>query len=227
MSIIYKFYYIYKTTNLVNGKIYVGQTGTNIEQFLDKYLGSGKLFHRSLKKYGVDNFSKEILEICTKENINEREIFWIKELDSRNIGIGYNINPGGIGVGRGEDHIYFGRVTPDYIKKKISETLTGKYEKGSHPNCGKVRSEEVKRQQSINSKGKRTGIDNPKFGTKASEETKRKQSESFKGHLPIWVGIKRSEETKKKMSEAKKGIVFSEDHKRKISESKLRNRLIA
>lgn len=137
MSTIYKFYYIYKTINLINSKIYIGQRGINLEPLIDEYLGSGKLFHRSLLKYGRENFKKEILEICTKENINEREVFWIKELDSRDIEIGYNINPGGIGVGRGQSHIYWGREEPQEIKDKISRTLKGKYPKGEHPNCGR------------------------------------------------------------------------------------------
>ena len=65
---------IYKTTNLINGKIYIGQDSKNDP----KYIGSGYLLIKSIKKYGKNNFKKEILEICqNKFDLNIREIFWI------------------------------------------------------------------------------------------------------------------------------------------------------
>ena len=80
--------YIYKTTNMVNGKIYVGQHKSN--KFDSYYKGSGKLLHEALNKYGVDNFSVEVLEECdTAEYMNEREIYWIAQLNSTNLDIRY------------------------------------------------------------------------------------------------------------------------------------------
>jgi len=49
---------IYKTTNKINGKIYIGKDTTSNPQ----YLGSGKLIKRAILKYGVENFTKEILD---------------------------------------------------------------------------------------------------------------------------------------------------------------------
>lgn len=69
-----KQYYIYLTTNLINGKKYIGQ---HYGELKDKYLGSGVAFTRALNKYGKENFKKEILEITTKEQINEREQYYI------------------------------------------------------------------------------------------------------------------------------------------------------
>ena len=71
---------IYKTTNLINGKIYVGQDTKNNPN----YLGSGKILKFALKKYGIENFKKEILEEClTLDELNELEKYGPKE------GIGY------------------------------------------------------------------------------------------------------------------------------------------
>jgi group I intron endonuclease len=82
---------IYKTTNLLNGKIYIGQDRNNNKN----YLGSGKLLKKAIKKYGKDNFKKEILEECqTEEELNDREVFWISQYNSTNRDIGYNISDG-------------------------------------------------------------------------------------------------------------------------------------
>lgn len=83
---------IYKTTNLVNGKIYVGKDEKNNPE----YLGSGKILKLVINKNGRDKFKKEILETCsTRKELNDREKYWIKELDS--IKEGYNIAEGGTG----------------------------------------------------------------------------------------------------------------------------------
>ena len=85
---------VYKTTNIINDKIYVGQDSKNNPN----YLGSGKIMKRAIKKYGKDNFTKEILEICkTKKELDKLEKFWIHELNSTNNVIGYNITDGGEG----------------------------------------------------------------------------------------------------------------------------------
>ena len=86
-------YLIYKTTNLLNGKIYVGQHRTsNLD---DGYLGSGTKLLNSVKKYGRKNFKVDVLETCTFEDMNKLEIYWIDKLDSTNRETGYNICNGG------------------------------------------------------------------------------------------------------------------------------------
>lgn len=85
---------IYKTTNKINGKIYIGKDEKNIST----YYGSGLILNRSITKYGKENFHKETLEVClTRKELNEREIYWINKLDSINPSIGYNITKGGTG----------------------------------------------------------------------------------------------------------------------------------
>lgn len=90
---------IYKTTNLIDGKFYIGQSSKNNP----KYLGSGKYLIRALKKYGKENFKKEIIEHCiNRDHLNEREIFWIKELKAQDHNIAYNIVDGGLAGDLGE-----------------------------------------------------------------------------------------------------------------------------
>ena len=85
---------IYKTINLLNGKIYVGQDSKNNPN----YFGSGVYIWSAIKKYGKENFKKEILYECSsKKELNEKEIEWIKRLKCRGPN-GYNLTDGGDGV---------------------------------------------------------------------------------------------------------------------------------
>lgn len=127
---------IYKTTNLVNGKYYVGKDEKNNPE----YLGSGLLLKKAIKKYGRENFRKDILETCVdRKELNERETYWIKELEA--IDKGYNIALGGSGGDTytnnpklqeiveklsGENNHFFGKKHTDESKDKIGETKVGK-----------------------------------------------------------------------------------------------------
>ncbi len=106
--------YVYKTTNLLNDKIYVGQKKSDV--FLhEEYLGSGKILQAALLKYGRENFTVELLEECsTPEELNKREIYWIDKLDSTNSSIGYNISPGGTG----------GNVTRNFSAERRSNWIS-------------------------------------------------------------------------------------------------------
>jgi group I intron endonuclease len=85
---------IYKTTNLKNGKFYIGKDAKNNPN----YLGSGILLKNAISRYGKRNFKKEILEQCdTIIELNEREQYWINVLSSTDKNIGYNIAKGGDG----------------------------------------------------------------------------------------------------------------------------------
>lgn len=89
--------YIYKTTNLIDGKIYIGQHKYDKEELDKKYIGSGVILNRAIKKYGIKNFKCEIIEFCPNLKIlDEREIYWISYYDS--IQTGYNILEGGKGT---------------------------------------------------------------------------------------------------------------------------------
>lgn len=88
---------IYKHTNKVNGKCYIGQTKQSLNQRWRNGDGyrNNVYFYNSIIKYGWDNFNHEILEdnLYSLEQANEREIFWISKCDSfKN---GYNLTAGG------------------------------------------------------------------------------------------------------------------------------------
>lgn len=89
---------LYKTTNLINNKIYIGVHSTN--DINDNYLGSGLNIIRAIKKYGVSNFKREILYIFkTKEEafLKERELVTEEFVNDNN---NYNLSVGGTGAGR-------------------------------------------------------------------------------------------------------------------------------
>lgn len=91
---------IYKIENLINGLCYIGQS-LNIEQRWEahkKNITEATIcydypLYQSIRKYGLDNFSFEIIEECCKEQLNEKEIYWIKFYNSFNNG--YNQTLGG------------------------------------------------------------------------------------------------------------------------------------
>lgn len=88
--------YIYKTTNKINQKIYIGKHQSS--EYDDKYFGSGKILRRAIEKYGIENFINEIIDIAdTDEELNEKEKHYIKlykDLYGKNC---YNLASGGDG----------------------------------------------------------------------------------------------------------------------------------
>lgn len=197
-------YYIYRITNKINGKTYIGQH--KYKKLNDSYMGSGKILKQAIKKYGKENFTKEILysRIQYKETADDMEKFAISK--ERALGKAeYNIANGGYGG--------CGYLSEEH-KKKISEANKGRipWNKGKHwseetkriisektkgrPSSMKCKhhSEETKRKIAESSKGKRL-----------TEEAKRKISESTKGRLVWNKGKRNSEETRHKISEALKG----------------------
>ena len=120
------YHYVYKTTNLVNGKMYIGVHSTqNLE---DGYLGSGKLIRRSIRKHGKENFNRQILEFyTTRSSALDGEIEYLRihreEQGHKQL---YNILDGGQGFSGGEKHPMFGKKHSDEMRKKISERIQGK-----------------------------------------------------------------------------------------------------
>ena len=91
-------HYVYEITNLVNGKKYIGKRSCRCDIEDDKYMGSGHYIKRAIKKYGKENFKKEIIKICESEKeafeYEEMYIRQVKAYDDCNY---YNIALGGCG----------------------------------------------------------------------------------------------------------------------------------
>lgn len=109
---------IYKTTCLINGKIYVGQTISKDPH----YFGSGTKITDAIKKYGKKNFKRETLKECDNQKLLDVwELIFIKKFRATDPRIGYNILPGSANG--------FGQVNPaslPEVRKKISQSTMGR-----------------------------------------------------------------------------------------------------
>ena len=116
---------IYKVTNLVNKKIYIGQSINSLDHRKKQHYKESKYhkndttyFHNALKKYSEQDFIWEILEeVSTLEELNSREIYWINYYQSTNKKIGYNLKLGGNNGGK----------CCESTKQKIGETTKAKW----------------------------------------------------------------------------------------------------
>lgn len=142
------FYYVYKISNILNGKIYVGKHST--KSLNDSYMGSGVAIKRALKKYGKENFIKDVICFCDSEGaMNKKEIEWIKELDT--FRRGYNMTKGGEGC--------LGRKVSKEDRLRQSISVSRYYKE--NPDARKAISDRCKL---------RTGNKNSFFGKKLSVE---------------------------------------------------------
>lgn len=115
---------IYKITNQINGKIYIGKD----ELDRNEYMGSGVLIKRAIQKYGIEHFLKEIIEEChDRESLANREKFWISFYQTQDPAKGYNITSGGDG-----GDTMTNNPNLDKIKIKISEKMKSRKLSTSH-----------------------------------------------------------------------------------------------
>ena len=88
---------IYKIKNKVNGKCYIGQSVDIFSRWSQEKRGCiNEYVVRSFNKYGLDNFEFSILKECKRDELNEWEIYFIKEYESTNESKGYNLDSGGL-----------------------------------------------------------------------------------------------------------------------------------
>lgn len=189
------YFTVYKTTNLVNGKIYIGKHVTS--DLDDAYLGSGKLLNAAIKKYGKENFKKEILFVFDSEDLmNSKE----KELVTSEFTLletNYNLCPGGHGgfgyinnneplrKAKNQKAMQIAKANgiqekakeglqrflsnPENIinrTKLWSDTIKSKYTPDIFASFkGKHHTDETKAKMSASSKGRGTGQNNSQFDT--------------------------------------------------------------
>jgi len=183
-------YTIYKTTNILNGKIYVGMHKTKNPN--DDYLGSGKFFKRAVQKYGIENFKKEVLYIFdTPEEMfaKEKEIVNTLFIESNNT---YNIVEGGCGgfsyinVNRknmygkngddehGKKNLLIGHLLKKFLiennlidkwKSNLSKSLKEKFSRDGFHWTGKKHKEETKKKIGLKSSISQSGTKNSQYGT--------------------------------------------------------------
>lgn len=166
------YHYVYKTTNLINGKIYIGIHST--EDLDDGYIGSGVAFRHAVNKYGKENFHKEIIHECsTREEASIIEATLVTEsfcLKSTN----YNMRTGG-------DECY---AYHPATRKKMSEARKGS-------KLPKYRVEQIRKymleNNPMNNKDSRDKIRDAKLGVARSEELKKKVSDTLTGKYPAFL----------------------------------------
>jgi hypothetical protein len=203
---------------MLNDKIYIGAHSTN--DLDDEYYGSGKHIRRSIKKYGLTNFKKEIMHIFDNaEEMYKTEAIYVNEEFILNTNT-YNMKVGGMG---GWDHINAKKMT-DETKKKISdsmksrefteehkEKLRGPKTEEHRANMRKPKSEahlEKMRRPCSETTKKKISIANT--GKILSEEQRKNLSDALKGK-------KASIKTREKMSTSHKGKIVSAETKDRLS----------
>lgn len=168
------FYTLYKITNNINGKIYIGTHKT--ENLDDGYFGSGKHLKNSINKYGIENFTKEIMYLCKSAEemfdmeallVNDR---FVKRKDT------YNIKEGGSGGfdhidNSGENNPMYGKPSPKGMsgKKMRKESLrygnkNHNYRKQFCSFAGKCHTDETKQKIGQTNSKHQTGQGNSNYG---------------------------------------------------------------
>ena len=166
--------YVYLLRNLVNNKVYIGQTKDPVRRcsahFYIARKGNARPLYASIRKHGEANFAFEILEECADAAINEREEHWVAHFDSFNAEKGYNLTSGG------RQHFQFSEETREKLRQKATghRHSQATLEKIGEASRNRVRSEAEREKHSARLKGK------PSFfkGKRHSEESLQKIREA-------------------------------------------------
>lgn len=187
-------YTIYLITNEINGKNYVGKHKLQKNESIKsrRYMGSGAALNRAKQKYGIENFSKEILAICyseKEENILETQYIALYK-----------------SIGKAEYNETSGGEKCDYWNY-FSEERKSELKEVFRQNTSKMWEDEEYREKLVKA---HKGTPNKMKGKHYSDEVRERVSQAH-------IGIKQSEETKRKISEFNKGKIISNVQKKQIS----------
>ena len=210
---------IYLASNLITGKKYIGQTIKTLSERKSKHLQNSQTdlnnrFYQAIRKHGIDSFEWEILEKADQTNLDEREIYWIKEFNS--LYEGYNMTIGG--------GTLYGHKHTEETKKKIGDSRKGRSNKDCYiERYGEIEGlkkydEYVEIMKKKNGKGKtRLQL----FIERHGEEEGKRRYEIFRQQMVLAnKGKKLSEDHKKKISEGCKGIKQSSEFRENLSRIK-------
>ena len=207
--------YIYKITNILNNKIYIGKTKNSIERRFNQHKKSSLTYdssnsisylHSAMYKYGVDNFIIE--EIDTADSLtelNQKEKYWINEFNSIDKSIGYNLAKGGDGG--------------DIFNQLDKEAQNKKREKHSIDTSNRIwvtngiDTKYIKKDDVIPEGYYRGRTFNTSNIGKYERTEEHRQA--MKGRNPSMLGKHLSEETKQKLREANLGKKYSAEVNKK------------
>lgn len=195
-----KIHYIYKITNLLNNKFYIGKHTQKIGK-IDNYYGSGNIIKSAVKKYGIKNFKKEIIsfhDTWCLAYMAEKLVLPENVVNNKQC---YNMKPGGLGGA--------GLIRSEETKQKISKSHIGKTKTKEHvanlskSQKGKKLTDEHKRKLSIRFSGEKNNMYGKGYklkGRKHSEESIQKMSNSMKGEKNPQYGKKKTKNILEKIS---------------------------
>jgi len=134
-------YIVYKITNLINNKIYIGQTTETLNQRFSRHCGyqlnDGTYLHKAMQKYGVENFTIEQIDAANnQQELDELEIYWINFYNSCDHDTGYNLKNV---KGKCGGDTLSNNPNLSTISQKISATKMG----GKNPQSHKVKAIDV------------------------------------------------------------------------------------
>ena len=211
IEIVNPYGFIYITTNLINGKRYIGRCcmqTTRVNSWKN-YLGSGIALENAIKKYGKENFKRDIISFAySNEELNLQEMKLIKFLNAvedenyYNLSDKYYYNAWDLANEDKKEQIrkkmrensIWRNLDSDELQKR-KENLHYKYLGENNPFYNKKHTSETKEKISLKNKGKtigeknasfwkgKFGVDSPRYGKKHSESSKRKMSESAKHRM--------------------------------------------
>lgn len=186
-------HYIYRITNLINQKIYIGQSKNTSTRWSQHKIQArcnkpSQIINRSMKKYGIENFKFEVIASCLDQDAaNETEETCIKQYKSFVKDLGYNLSLGGCVAPKSESW-----------KQYMSKLMSEKAAKGQLPNLIK-NSPFIKRRI-------------------VSQEIREKQRASMTGK---YIGKHHTEETKEKLRQKNLGKIVTEESKEKNRQAHL------